>query len=175
MKKLYIILLLALTSLSCQARTPVPRQFTDISLVGYWHRAPHSWDAERFAPHVSWKAPDGREQWLFEGFLFVEGSDWIHNKTMVLGPGESADKEVWQYQLDLWLGKDGCVAELDKACREAARRIGAPKVKRGVIIGIPDAIMFQTFSNKQSSTTYWGDNLRQNIRCLLRQILHILP
>ena len=136
-----------------------PRQFSDISLVGYWHREPHGWDAARFAPHVSWKAPDGSEQWLFEGFLFLEGSDWVHNKTFVLGPGQSADKEIWQYQLDLWLGKDGCVAGLEKACAEVAGRIGAPKSKRGVIIGIPDAIMFETFSNKQSSTTYWGDGL----------------
>ena len=76
-------------------------------------------DAARFAPHVSWKAPDGSEQWLFQGFLFLEGSDWMHNKTMVLGPGESADKSVWQYQLDLWLGEGGCVSELEKSVQIA--------------------------------------------------------
>lgn len=135
------------------------RSFTDISLVGYWHREPYKWDAARFAPHVSWKAPDGSEKWLFEGFLFLEGSDWLHGKTMVLGDGESADKTIWQYQLDLWLGPDGCVSELDKACDAVASRIGAPSRKRGVIIGIPDAIMFQRFSDKSSSTTYWGDGL----------------
>ena len=40
-----------------------------------------------------------------------------------------------------------------------ASRIGNPPSKRGVIIGIPDAIMFETFSDKQSSTVYWGDGL----------------
>ena len=160
MKKLCLIASLFLV-LACQAKTPPqePRLFHDISLVGYWHREPHKWDAARFGPHVSWKAPDGSEHWLFEGFLFLEGSDWVHNKTMVLGPGESADKQVWQYQLNLWLGKDGGVAELDKACMDVAARIGAPSQKRGVIIGIPDAIMFERFSDKQSSTTYWGDGL----------------
>ena len=160
MKKLCLIASLLLV-LACQAKTPPqgPRTFRDISLVGYWHREPHVWDASRFAPHVSWKAPDGSEHWLFEGFLFLEGSDWVHNKTMVLGPGDSADKAVWQYQLDLWLGKDGCVSELDKACRDVAARIGAPSSKRGVIIGIPDAIMFERFSDKKSSTAYWGDGL----------------
>ena len=160
MKKYFIIALLALL-LSCQANTAPeqPRTFTDVSLVGYWHRKPHVWDAARFAPHVSWKAPDGSEHWLFEAFLFLEGSDWTHNRTFVLGPGESATKAEWQYQLELWLGKDGSVAELDKACSDVAGRIGAPKQKRGVIIGIPDAIMFRYFSDKSSSTTYWGDNL----------------
>ena len=160
MKKLCLIASLLL-ALACQAAVSPkePRQFHDISLVGYWHREPHLWDAARFAPHVSWKAPDGSEHWLFEGFLFLEGSDWKHNKTFVLGPGESADTDVWQYQLDLWLGKGGCVAGLEEACAAVAARIGAPEKKRGVIIGIPDAIMFQTFSDKTSSTTYWGDGL----------------
>ena len=161
MRKLYLVLFVILAAISCQAKPlpQEPRQFTDISLVGYWHRAPHAWDAERFAPHVSWKAPDGQERWLFEGFLFLEGSDWVHNKTMVLGPGESADKKAWQYQLDLWLGPEGCVAELEKACADVASRIGEPPSRRGVIIGIPDAIMFEHFSDKNSSTIYWGDNL----------------
>lgn len=144
---------------TAESREHIP-SFSNVSLVGYWHREPYFWDAARFAPHVSWKAPDGHEQWLFEAFLFLEGSDWLHGKTMVISPGgESADKSVWQYQLDLWLGPEGCVKELDKACGEAAARIGAPEQKRGVIIGVPDAIMFQRFSDKSSSTTYWGDGL----------------
>ena len=161
MKKLTIILL-TLVSLGCSAapgQKAAPRVFHDLSLVGYWHREPQRWDAARFAPHVSWKAPDGSEQWLFEGFLFLEGSDWMHGRTFVLGPGKSATKEQWQYQLDLWLGKEGCVSELEKACASVASRIGEPPSRRGVVIGIPDAIMFETFSDKQSSTAYWGDGL----------------
>lgn len=157
MKNICIILLSCLTALFSGCATP--RLFHDVSLVGYWHREPHKWDAARFEPHVSWKAPDGSEHWLFEAFLFLEGSDWLHGKTFVLGPGESADKSIWQYQLDLWLGAEGCVKELDRACAEVAGRIGAPERKRGVIIGLPDAIMFQRFSDKTSSTTYWGDGL----------------
>ena len=160
MKNLPFILLLALaTACAAPVQPAEPQPYSDISLVGYWHREPHQWDAARFAPHVSWKAPDGSEHWLFQAFLFLEGSSWKHDKTFVLGPGTSADKEVWQYQLDLWLGPEGCVKELDKACAEAASRIGAPERKRGVIIGIPDAIMFQEFADKSSSTTYWGDGL----------------
>lgn len=159
MKNLFILLSLLLSLAGNAAPVPAPRHFTDVDLVGYWHREPYHWDTARFAPHVSWKAPDGSEHWLFEAFLFLEGSDWLHKKTMVLGPGESADKSVWQYQLDLWLGPEGCVKELDDACAEVATRIGAPARKRGVIVGLPDAIMFQRFTDKTSSTTYWGDGL----------------
>lgn len=161
----FLLLFCSLALLGCGTpkntghKSPEPRRFSDLTLVGYWHREPHLWDAARFAPHVSWKAPDGKERWLFEGFLFLEGSDWMHGRTFVLGPGKSATKAEWQYQLDLWLGPKGCVSELEKACASAASRIGNPPSKRGVIIGIPDAIMFETFSDKQSSTVYWGDGL----------------
>ena len=139
-----IVLGMLLTSCTPVNKKPKPRRFSDITLVGYWHREPHIWDAARFAPHVSCKAPDGKEQWLFEGFLFLEGSDWTHDRTFVLGPGKSATH---------------CVSELEKACASVASRIGNPPTRRGVIIGIPDAIMFETFSDKQSPTNYWGDGL----------------
>ena len=154
-----IVLGMLLTSCTPVNKKPKPRRFSDITLVGYWHREPHIWDAARFAPHVSCKAPDGKEQWLFEGFLFLEGSDWTHDRTFVLGPGKSATQAEWQYQLDLWLGPEGCVSELEKTCASVASRIGNPPTRRGVIIGIPDAIMFETFSDKQSPTNYWGDGL----------------
>ncbi len=162
MKNLICIFALAglLAFCSQEATAADPPRFTDIDLVGYWHREPHNWDAGRFAPHVSWKAPDGSEQWLFQAFLFLEGSDWVHGKNLALGPeGVSADKEVWEYQLDLWLGEDGGVAGLEEACAAVAGRIGAPVRKRQVVIGIPDAIMFERFADKQSSTTYWGGGL----------------
>ena len=159
MKKVCFLVAALWLTITCQS-TPTrqePRLFRDISLVGYWHREPQSWDAARFAPHVSWKAPDGSEHWLFEGFLFLEGA--AQGKTFVFGPGQSAEKADWQQQLELWLGKDGGVAQLDKACADVAERIGAPARKRGVIIGLPDAIMFERFMDKSSSTTYWGDGL----------------
>ena len=155
---MFLVPFLAVGCCSDVQAEAVPK-FSDIDLVGYWHREPHVWDAERFAPHVSWKAPDGSEHWLFQAFLFLEGESWKHKKTFVLGPGESAGKEVWQYQLDLWLETEGSVAGLEQACADVAARIGAPEQKRGVIIGVPDAIMFEKFSDKQSSTDYWGDGL----------------
>ena len=156
-------LLSALVAVACAtapAPPPGPRTFTDVSLVGYWHREPRQWDAERFAPHVSWQAPDGSEHWLFEAFLFLEGFDAVHGKNLVISPsGLSAGKEEWQYQLNLWLGEEGGVKSLDEACGAVAARIGAPPAKRGVIIGLPDAIMFEEFADKASSTAYWGDGL----------------
>ena len=132
----------------------------DATLVGYRHRIPYAWDAQRFAPHVSWKSPDGSEKWLFEAFIFLEGQDPVSGRTLVVAPsGHSATKEDWTRQLDLWLGEDCGVGALEKACADAAGRIGNPPSKRKVIIGLPDAVMFEHFADKSSPTVYWGDGL----------------
>ncbi|MBO4465159.1 MAG: DUF4855 domain-containing protein [Bacteroidales bacterium] len=158
MRRIQVILLFALLCAGCNPAAAVPLH--DADLVGYWHREPHAWDTERFAPHVSWKSPDGSEHWLFEAFIFLEGQDYLTGRTFVISPaGKSATKAEWQRQLDLWLGKDSGVGALDAACAEAASRIGNPPAKRKVIIGLPDPVMFENFADKKSSTTYWGDGL----------------
>ena len=159
MNRFCLTVLSALMCLSCNA-APLQEPVHDATLVGYWHREPHAWDAERFAPHVSWKAPDGSERWLFEAFIFLEGQDYLSGRTFVISPdGKSATKAEWERQLDLWFGEDCGVGALEQACEQAASRIGNPPAKRKVIIGLPDAVMFERFSDKGSSTAYWGDGL----------------
>ena len=156
----FTLILLLATCCSAKPTVTEPPVLQDLDLVGYWHRDTQVWDAERFGPHVSWKAPDGSEQWLFSAFLFLEGYDKVHDKTFVLAPeGVSAGKAEWEYQLDIWLGQEGSVAQLDKACASTASRIGDPPCKRQVVIGIPDPIMFEKFYDKHSATDYWGDGL----------------
>ena len=157
MKKLYILAFLALAfPFFGNAARPV-KVPADLDLVGYYHRLPYNWDAARFAPHVSFTDAAGRERWLFEAFLFIEGHDTARNLNLALsGTGRSARKESWEDQLALWLSPGGGVSELDRACALAAERIGPPKARRMVVIAIPDAIMFEIFADKKSSTKYWG-------------------
>ena len=154
------LILLTLLCLGCNTPSNTAKPLRDADLVGYSHREPYAWDAERFGPHVSWAAPDGSEHWLFEAFIFLEGQDCQTGRNFVISPaGLSATKAEWEHQLDLWLGKDCGVGALEAACAKTAGRIGNPPAKRKVIIGLPDAIMFERFSDKNSSTIYWGDGL----------------
>lgn len=154
-----ILLLLSLTCLAAAcgtARKSVP-VLADMDLVGGFHREPMSWDAARLAPHVTFTDESGKEQWLFQSFLMIESVDVTRNRHFSLGPdGVSAARESWEDMLQHWLGPDGTVAALEEACSAAAARIGKPSQKRQVIITIPDAVMFERFGDKQSSTTYWG-------------------
>ena len=42
---------------------------------GSHHRTPFLWDKERLAPYVTYVDEQGREQWLFDGFIFLESQD----------------------------------------------------------------------------------------------------
>jgi hypothetical protein len=161
MRKILSVLLVLTVLLGCNAPTPVPTPdppfLADLDLVGYYHREPRVWDAERLAPHVSFVDSAGVERWLFGAFLFLETNDPVRGLTMCVSPaGHSAGKDSWEDQLTLWLGPEGSVAQLDKAVAAAASRIGDPPCKRHVVIAVPDAITLEHFADKASSTCYWG-------------------
>lgn len=153
-----ILLSLLILAGCAAAPAPAPPVFADLDLVGYYHREPRIWSAERLAPHVSFTDSAGRERWLFEAFLFIEARDPVRNLTMSIAPeGHSAGKASWEDQLSLWLGPEGSVAQLERACAAAAARIGDPPRKRIVVITVPDAIVLEHFADKASSTRYWGE------------------
>lgn len=58
------------------SRRAVP-SVTDLVLIygGGHHRTPYEWDRERLSDYVTYTDPDGRTQWLFDGFLLLEIMD----------------------------------------------------------------------------------------------------
>ena len=146
-----------------QGRDGAPA-FADITLCSgggrpnsnAWFTVPGNWDADRFAPHVSF-ADDSGEHWLFEAFLAITGVDMDgKNYGISSNGGTSAGKESWEALACYWLDKGGAFDQLDKAISNVAARIGNPPFKRHVVMVMPDPIMLERFSDKTSSTTYWG-------------------
>ena len=141
-----------------KARDAAP-EFADISLItrGQHNYNPPLWTADRFTPHVSYQDADG-EHWLFDAFLCTEGYDGVRGLTMSIQAGgrASAIKESWEDLLDYWFRKGSTLDQLDQAVSATAGRIGSPHTPRYVVITLPVPIMFQNFSDKASSTTYWG-------------------
>ena len=41
------------------------------------HRKPYAWDEAHFEPYVTYVDTTGREQWLFDGFIFLEFVDAV--------------------------------------------------------------------------------------------------
>ena len=86
---------------------PVPADMTLIPGPSS-HRSPLGWDKERWGTHVSYTDASGKEHWLFDSFLLIEGQQTgtygSPGYTYVLteSPTPSAPKELWQQLLDFW-------------------------------------------------------------------------
>ena len=134
--------------------------FADMSLVTMgWHNAnPPAWTMDRFSSHVSYTDASGTPHWLFDCFLCIDGWDGKRGLSYSIGNGsQSATKESWEDLLDAWLGDDGALKQLDLAVSHAAMlELGVPPSPRYVVMSLPDPIRFQYFSDKNSSTKYWG-------------------
>ena len=96
------------------------------------HRNPFLWDKGRFAPYVTYVDPDGKEQWLFDGFIFLESQDvdrpdsgaYSFMTGVLRDTGVSAGKEQWQELIDYYFTKGNCVDALEQAVKEATARLG---------------------------------------------------
>ena len=122
-----------------------------------WFSIPENWDSNRFAPHVSFVDYEGDEKWLFQAFLAITGIDMEGKNYGINNNGRlSADKASWEALLAYWMDKGGAFDQLDAAIDAAGKRIGGTVPTRFVVMEMPDPIMFERFTDKSSSTTYWG-------------------
>lgn len=129
------------------------------------HRNPFLWDKGRFAPYVTYVDPDGKEQWLFDGFIFLESQDvdrpdsgaYSYMTGVLRDAGVSAGKEQWQELIDYYFTKGNCADALEQAVKEATARLGKAPCKRRVIIMIPDPIIHRHYIDTTTTTTYWGE------------------
>lgn len=139
------------------ARGGVPT-WADMTLCygGNPHRSPYLWDKDRWASHALYTDEDGQLHYLFDAFLaldFAMGS-YILNYDDSGNP--SARKQEWSQLINYWFDGTNGFQALDDCIADAARHIGAPSTKRYVIFVLPDPIYCSTYTNKSSSTTYWG-------------------
>lgn len=142
-----------------KSRERIP-QFADLDLLsgGVTSGTPNTWSEKRLKPHVTFTDENGNEQWLHEAFLFIGNEDAQTGSTLCISANgkKSGDQSVWKRFADYWLSSTGVIKTLDQTVSNAISRIGQPKFKHKVVISMPDPIMLETFSDKSSSTTYWG-------------------
>ena len=135
--------------------------FADLDLLpgGVANKTPRTWDEDRLKPHVTFTDENGREQWLHEAFLFIGGVDDERGTILCIpdGNSKSAGKDSWIDFADYWLADGGVVDVLDQTIANGISRIGAPSFRHKIVMTMPDPIMLEYFSNKNSSTTYWGE------------------
>jgi hypothetical protein len=106
------------------------------------------WDKEHFAPYVSLENEEGTEDWLFDGFLFLE----IHDGTRGFASyykDLAARKVEWTNLVDNYFREGNAIMALNSQISEVQESSSASKFsKRKVVITVPEPIPNQTD---------WGD------------------
>ena len=135
-------------------------QFADLDLLsgGLTNKTQNSWSEGRLKPHITFTDADGKEQWLHEAFLFIGNEDAETNSILCISADgkKSGDQDSWKRFADYWISSTGVISILDQTVSKAISRIGQPGFKHKVVITMPDPIMLEYFTDKSSSTTYWG-------------------
>lgn len=106
----------------------------DLALIyqGGAHRI--DWTGEQFAPYVSHKFADGNEEWLFDGYLFLEFKD---GRGAQYSPGydkRNATKAGWEWYLDRLFERGKSLDALDKVITEKKKTIGDPGFRHKIAL-----------------------------------------
>lgn len=160
---------LALVSLLSWVLPPVFGQYgktdiADLVLIyqGGVHR-PMEWTAAQFSPYVVHTDKEGKKNWLFDAFLFLEFKD---GKGHTYAPGYdklNARQPEWEWLLDRVFEKDKAFDALDQCIREQKKELGKPGFRHKVIAGLPSPILDQkdwgALSGKDLDFSDNGDRL----------------
>lgn len=106
----------------------------DLALIyqGGAHRI--DWKEKQIEPYVTHKFADGTEDWLFDGYLFLEFKD---GRGAQLSPGYdtiNATKEVWEWYLDRLFEQDKSLDALNKVITKKKALLGDPGFKHKIVL-----------------------------------------
>ena len=108
----------------------------DLALIyqGGAHRI--DWTPEEFTPYVTHVFADGTEDWLFDGYQFLEFKD---GKGVTYSPGYdkiNARRSDWEWYLDRLFEKGKSLSALDQVIAEKKKTLGDPGFRHKVVLTV---------------------------------------
>lgn len=121
------------------------------------------YDTKWMKDFVTYTDREGREHWLFDGFLFLQIMD--REAGVAFDPGHldcngqvlpAATQADWMRLIDYYFEPGHCLDAIERAVAEAAVRLGDPGYKREILISIPNPIPYKNPVAKTGGSCYWG-------------------
>lgn len=122
-----------------------PGHITDLALIYQGDEKRLAWTGEQLSSYVTWTNPVTRlEEWLFDGFLFIEFSDGRGREYAAGYTHNPARQLEWRWLLERNFSTTNALGALDDAVGQAIARLGKPPVPRQVVLTLPEPIRGQT-------------------------------
>lgn len=142
MKRLFtlfgITLALALSAIADDAHDlakykAMEYQVRDLALIyqGGSHRIP--WTEDQFEPYITHVFADGTEDWIFDGYLFIEFTSGSRQFTPGYGQ-PNARKQEWETYLKNLFRRNRALSALDAAIESKKATLGEPPCKHKVAL-----------------------------------------
>lgn len=155
MKRVFSILCIALAALICVSVAnaqdlsdykKIDYKVRDLALIyqGGTHRI--GWTQTEIEPYVTHKFEDGREEWIFDGYLFLEFTTGGYNGHQFTEGynGNNATKEDWEWYLGRLFQGGRALDALDRVIEKKKELIGDPGFKHQVSLTLFVPINGQT-------------------------------
>lgn len=146
MKRILVIafFLLVFEGVSYAQKHYKTNQIRDLVLIYQGGENRIDWTEEQFMPYVSHLFADGRREWLFDGFLFLDLNDGRGNTFIPFYGANKARKAEWEWYLDRLFEKGKSIDALNSCIDRLKSEIGNPGFKHKVVLPLPTPIAGQT-------------------------------
>jgi hypothetical protein len=101
------------------------------------------WTQEEIRPYVVHTDQSGKNDWFFDGFLFLEFQDGQGTIFNPGNPGEQANKQKWEWLADRHFADGKAIKALNTCIAIAKTELGNPSFKHKVVIGLPEPFLDQ--------------------------------
>lgn len=139
-----LLALAAAFSLCVSAQSFGTSDIRDLALI--YQGGVHRWDwtPGQIEPYVTHRFADGTEEWLFDGFLFLEFKD---GRGRQFSPGYdkvNATRADWEWYTDRLFDRECSLHALDKVIGEKKSTLGDPGFRHKVVLTLMVPISGQT-------------------------------
>ena len=106
----------------------------DLALIWQGALRRIDWTPEQFEPYVAHTFADGHKDWLFDGYLFLEGDIDGKIRFIPWAGFEGANKGHWEWYLDRLFEKGKSLDALDKCIGKLKQEIGDPGFRHKIVL-----------------------------------------
>lgn len=117
-------------------------QIRDLCLIYQGGRHRPDWTEDQFVPYVTHTFADGKKDWLFDGFLFLEFVDGDKQYLPGLNMA-NAQKTDWEHYLNRVFESGKSLDALDKCIAKQKQELGDPGFKHKVVLTVLPPIHHQ--------------------------------
>lgn len=116
----------------------------DLALIYQGGAKRIDWTEDQFVPYVTHTFADGKRNWLFDGFLFLDFNDGRGNTFIPQYGATKAKRTEWEWYLDRVFEKGKSLDALDKCIETQKKLIGEPGFKHKIVLSLLTPLFGQT-------------------------------